>query len=78
MLFRDTVKISTCPVKTFYKKKVFVIKTFKKSVTLDDFGNGAVMSLLYFKERKHSKTNKLILPNDHLIAMVIITGELIL
>ena len=47
----------------------FVIKTFKKNVTLDVFRNG-VMSLLCFKETKHFKTNKLILPNDNLIAMV--------
>ena len=47
----------------------FVIKTFKKNITLDVFRNG-VMSLLCFKEWKHFKTNKLILPNDHLIAMI--------
>ena len=47
----------------------FAIKTFKKSVTLDVFRNG-VMSLSYFKEQKHFKRKKLILPNDHLIAMV--------
>ena len=47
----------------------FVIKTFKKKVTLDVFRNG-VMPLLCFKEQKHFKTNRLILPNDHLIAMV--------
>ena len=48
---------------------VFAIKTFKKNVTLDVF-RSSVMSLLCFKEQKHFKTNKLILPNDHLIGMV--------
>ena len=47
----------------------FVMKTFKKNITLDVFRNG-VMSLLCFKEWKHFKTNKLILPNDRLIAMI--------
>ena len=44
----------------------FVIKTLKRNITLDVFRNG----VMCFKEQKHFKTNKLILPNDHLIVMI--------
>ena len=61
MLFRDSNEISTWPT--------FIIKTFQKNVTPDVLRN-SVMSLLCFKEYKHFKTNKVIVPNDHLIAMI--------